>query len=120
MTSRRWATALSTLVFALALTRAGSARAQFGFAGISTHSSGIPFGWGYGTATVEGISPFDSAPFGAASYAGLGRVRGFPLTGYGRSIGRTPQTITSFRSVSDAVTLVPGWNGSAHRVRHRH
>jgi hypothetical protein len=120
MTSRPWNTLLSILVFALALATAGSARAQFGFGGTSSHSSDSAFGWGYGTATVQGISPFDSGSFGAESYAGLGRIRGFPVPGYGRSIGRTPQTITSFQSVSDVVTLVPGWNRSAHRVHHRH
>jgi len=120
MTSRRWTTPLSILVFALALTTAGSARAQFGFPGASGHSFDSPFGWGYGTGTAQGIWPFDYGSFGGVSYGSLGVIRGFPHPGYGRSIGRRPQTITSFQSVSDAVTLVPGWNGSAHRARHRH
>jgi len=120
MTSRRWTTPLSILVFALALTTAGSARAQLGFPGISGHPFDSPSGWGYGTGIAPGISPFDFGSFGARSYSGVGVIRGFPAPGYGRSIGRRPQTITSFQSVADAVTLVPGWNGSAHRVRHRH
>jgi len=120
MISRRWTTPLSILVFALALATTGSARAQSGFPGISGYPFDSPFGWGYGIGTAQGFSPFDYGSFGPANYGGLGVIRGSPHPGYSRAIGRRPQTITSFQSVSEVITLVPGWNGSAHRVRHRH
>ena len=44
------------------------------------------------------------------------QLRRLPCPGYARSIGRRPMTTTSYESVSDAVTLVPSWNGSSHRV----
>ena len=42
MTSQRWSTLVSVLVFALVLATAGSARAQWGFPGISGSSRGQP------------------------------------------------------------------------------
>jgi len=118
MTSQRWSTLVSVLVFALVLATAGSARAQWVIPGTSGYPPVSQFGLGFGA--VQGISPFDFGSLGVASFGGLGGVRGFPHPGYGRSIGRTPQAITSFQSVSDVVTLVPGWNGSAHRISRRH
>ena len=75
-----------------------------------------PFGVGYGTDAAYGISPFNYGSFPAAGFAGTSNFVGFPAPGYARSIGRRPITTTSFESVSDAVTLVPSWNGSSHRV----
>ncbi len=120
MTTRGWSRLFSILVFALALATTGNAQAQFACASNPGDSFGSSVGWGYGIGTVHGFSPFDYGSFGAANYGGLGVIRGFPHPGYGRAIGRRPQTITSYQSVSDVVTLVPGWNGSAHRVRRRH
>jgi hypothetical protein len=106
---------VSILVFALAMATAGPARAQWGFPGTSG-----PFGPGYGTGTAYGISPFDYGSFGGVYYGCLGGIGTFPLPGYGLSIGRRPQTTTSFQSVSDVITTVPGWSPAVHRVRRRH
>jgi hypothetical protein len=120
MTSRRWSTLVSGLVFALVLGTAGSARAQFGFQGIPGSPSVSQFGLGYATGTAYGISPFDHGSFGGAVSGGFGGIGAFPLPGYDVSIGQRPQTNSSFQSVSNVVTAVPRWSGSAHRVRRRH
>jgi hypothetical protein len=116
MTSQRWSRVVSVLVFGLVLVTAGSARAQWGFPGASVPASVSSFGVGYGTDAAYGISPFNYGSFPAAGFAGTSNFIGFPAPGYARSIGRRPITTTSFESVSDAVTLVPSWNGSSHRV----
>jgi hypothetical protein len=120
MTSRRWSTLVSGLVLTLALAAGGPARAQsFGFQGIPGYPSVSQFGSGYGTGTAAGIAP-DYGSFGEVGYGGLGRIGAFPLPGYGLSIGRRPQTTTSFQSVSNVITTVPGWFGRSHRIRRRH
>ena len=45
---------------------------------------------------------------------------GFPMYGYAESLGQVPLTTTSFSSLSNTVTLVPGWGGSTHGVYRRH
>ena len=118
MTSQRWSTLVSVLVFALVLATAGSARAQWGLPGTSDYSPVGQFGLGSGV--VQGISPFGFGSFGVGGHVGSFNFVGFPIPGYARAIGQRPHTTTSFQSVSDTVTLVPGWNGSGHRVRRRH
>jgi hypothetical protein len=108
------------LVIVLTLTTAGSARAQFGFQGIPGSPSVSRFGLGYKTGTSYGISPFDHGSFGGAVSGDFGGIGAFPGPGSGLSNGTRPQTTTSFQSVYDVVTAVPGWSGSAHRVRRRH
>ena len=49
MTSQRWSTLVSVLVFALVLATAGSARAQWGFPGTSGYPAVSQFGPGYGS-----------------------------------------------------------------------
>ena len=61
MTSQRWNTLVSILVLALVLTTAGSARAQWGFPGISGQPGVSQFGLGYGSWTAYGTSPYDTA-----------------------------------------------------------
>ncbi len=120
MTSRRWATLVSGLVFSLTLATAGSARAQFGFQGIPGQPSVSQFELGYGTGNAPGISPFDCGSLRGVCSDGFGVISVYPHPGYGLSYGRRPQTTTSYQSVYDVVTAVPGWSGSAHRVRRRH
>jgi hypothetical protein len=106
---------VSILVLTLAMATAGSARAQWDITGTSG-----PFGLGYGTGIGYGVSPFNYGSFGGAGYGGLGWIGTFPLSGYGLSIGRRPQTTTSFQSISDVITTVPDWSRSVHRVGRRH
>ena len=117
MTSQRWSTVVTGLVFALVLATAGSAQAQW----VVTSNPGYPpvgqLGLGYGA--VPGISPFGYGSFGAGGYLGSSHFVGFPVPGYGQAIGQRPLTTTSFQSASDVVTLVPAWNGSRHRIHHR-
>ncbi len=121
MTSQWWRTLVSGLVLALALAAGSPARAQFGFQGIPGSPSVSSFGLGYGTGTAYGISPYGYGSLEGAGFTGFGGIGTFPaLPGYRLSSGQRPQAITSYQSVSSAVTLVPGWNGSAHRVRRRH
>jgi len=119
MTSQRWNTLVSVLVLALVLATAGSARAQWGFPGISGQPGVSQFGLGYGSWTAYGASPYDFGSFGAVGYGGLSNFIGFPLPGYDLSSGQRPQTTASFQSFSNTVTLVPSWSGSAHRVHRR-
>ena len=119
MTSRRWSTLVSGLVFSLVLATAGSARAQFGFQGVPGHPSAGQFGLGYGTGIAYGLSPFDYGLVGCASCGGFGAPGVFPSTGYGLANGRRPQTTASYQSVYDVVSTVPGWSGPVHRVRRR-
>jgi hypothetical protein len=121
MTSQRWKTVVSGVVLTLALAAGSPARAQFGFQGMAGSPSVSSFGLGYGTQTVYGASPFGYGSFGGSGYTALGGVGTFPtLPGYRLSSGQRPQTITSYQSISSAIILVPGWNGSAHRLRRRH
>jgi hypothetical protein len=117
MKSQQWSTLVSVLVFALVLWTSGSARAQWGFPGISDHP-GVSLGLGFGAA--QGFSPFGYGSFGATGSAGLGTFVGFPLPGYSLSTGQRPQATASFQSVSNVATLVPSWSGRTHRVRRRH
>jgi hypothetical protein len=120
MTSQQCSKLVSGLVFALALAAGSSARAQFGFQGIPGSPSVSGFGMGYETGAAYEISPFGYGSFGGAGFSGFGGIGTFPaLPGYRLSSGQRPQAITSYQSVSSAVTLVPGWNHSAHRVRRR-
>ena len=57
MTSQCWSRVVSVLVFGLVLATAGSARAQWGFPGVSVPASVSPFGVGYGTDAAYGLSP---------------------------------------------------------------
>ena len=120
MKSPRSVIGSSVVFLTLALAAPGGAHAQFGFRGIPGAPSVSQFGPGYGTGTAYGISPFDYGSFGGVYYGCLGGIGTFPLPGYGLSIGRRPQTTTSFQSVSDVITTVPGWSPAVHRVRRRH
>jgi hypothetical protein len=118
MASQRWSKLVSVFVFALVLGTAGSARAQWVFPGTWGYPPASQFGLGYGA--VPGIWPFDSGSFGAGGYVGSSNFIGFPMPGYAQSIGQVPLTTTLFPSLSNTVTLVPGWSGSVHRARRRH
>jgi len=156
MTSQRWSTLVSVLVFALVLATAGTARAQWGFPGTSGQPSVSPFRHEYGTGIAWGTTPYDYGSFGGVSYGGYGTtpydygsfgelsygsyettsydygsfgelsyggfggIGAFPHSRHGLGNGPRLQTTTSFQSVSNAVTLVPGWSGSAHRVHRRY
>jgi hypothetical protein len=117
MTSQRWSTVVSALVFALVLATADSARAQWGHPGTSGFASINQFGPGY--VDFPGISPVGYGPCGAGDCFGTSNFIGFPAPGYATSIGQTPLTTTSVQTVSEAITLLPGWSGSSHRA-HRH
>src|ERR1700679_3593914 len=118
MTSHRWSKLVSVFVFTLALGTAGSAQAQWGFPGPWGYSPAGQFGLGYGA--VPGISPFGYGLYGAGGYVGSSNFIGFPMAGYAESLGQVPQTTTSFPSLSNTVTLVPGWGGSTQGVYRRH
>lgn len=119
MTSQRWNSLVSVLVLALVLVTAGSARAQWGFPGISVQPGVSQLGLGYGSFTAYGASPYALGSFGATGYGGSSTFVGFPLPGYAQSIGQAPLTTSSSQAVSNAVTLVPSWSGSSHRVHRR-
>ena len=122
MTSRNWSTFVSVLVFALVLATGGSARAQWGFPGISGSPAVSQFGPGYGA--VPGFSPFG---YGAGSFGGAGccdgpsNFIGFPAFNYAASTGQRALTTTSYQSLSDTVSLVPAWNrsSSVRRIHRR-
>jgi hypothetical protein len=121
MTSQRWSALVSGLVLTLALAAGSPARAQFGFQGIPGSPSAGRFGLGYETGTAYGTWPYSYGSLEGAGFTGFGGIGTVPaLPGYRLSSGQRPQAITSYQSVSSAVTLVPGWNGSSHRVRRRH
>ena len=84
MTSQRWSTLVSGLLFALVLTTGDSARAQWGFSGTSGFASAGQFGLGYGA--VPGISPIGYSPWGAGDWFGTSNFIGFPQPGYAESI----------------------------------
>ena len=120
MKSQRRSALVSGLVFALVLATGGSARAQWGFAGTSGSLAFGPFGLGYGG--VQGVSSFDcgAGSFGAAGCCnGPSNFIGFPAFGYAASTGQRALTTTSYQSLSNTVSLVPGWSGSVHRVHRR-
>ena len=120
MKSPRSVIGSSVVFLTLALAAPGGAHAQLGFRGIPGAPSVGQLGPGDGTGTASGISPFDAGSFGGAGYGGLAPIGTFPLPGYGLSIGRRPQTTTSFQSVTNVITTVPGWFGPSHRIRRRH
>jgi hypothetical protein len=117
MKSQRWIMMIAVLVFAVVLGTGGSARAQWGFPGDFGSPGVSAFGLGHGVA--PGFSPFNYGYgyFGATGFGGPSNFIGFPIPGYAAAVGLVPQTTTSFPAMSSAVTLVPGWGGSAHRVR---
>jgi hypothetical protein len=117
MTLQCWSTVVSVLVFALVLATGESSSAQWGYPGTSGFASLGPVGPGY--VGYPGISPVGDGPFGAGDCFGTSNFIGFPAFGYASSIGQRPITTTSVQTVSEAVTLLPGWSGSSHRV-HRH
>jgi hypothetical protein len=122
MRSHRWSVFVASFVFALFASANGSARAQWGFP-VYTGASGVnSFDLGYGPAA--GFSPYDygSSSFGATGFGGTSNFIGFPAPGYSLATGQRRHTTNSLQSVSNTVTLVPGWNGttSTRRVRHRH
>jgi hypothetical protein len=119
MTSQQWSRLVTVLVFSLVLATAGSARAQWGFPGISSQPGVSPFGLGYGSWTAYGSSPYALGSFGATSYGGPSNFIGFPLPGYSMSIGQSPQASFALQPAYDAITSVPGWSGRAHRVHRR-
>lgn len=116
MTSQRLSTLVSGLVFALLLTTGGSAQAQWGFPGTSGFASAGQFGPGFG---APSFSPAGYGPCGAGDCFGTSNFIGFPAPVYAASVGQTRLTNTSFQTVSEAVTLLPAWSGSPHRVRLR-
>jgi hypothetical protein len=121
MTSRRWCTLVSGFVLTLALVAGGPARAQFGFfGGIPGSPTVSQFRLGYGTGIAWGASSFDHGAFGGAGSGRLGGISVFHLPGHGSSLGRRPQTTTSFQPLANAITSLPGWSGRAHRVHRRH
>lgn len=120
MRSQRWNTLVSGLVFALALATSGNARAQWGFPLTSGPGSVSPFGVGYGTGSAFGTLPFNYGSFGAPVQGGLGQIGFAPNPNNALSFAQRPQTTSSFQSVSNFVTLVPGWSGSARRVHRRY
>jgi hypothetical protein len=122
MTSRRWSTFVSVSVFALVLMTADSARAQWAFPAISGNGGVSQFGPGNGA--IPGFSPFDygAVSVGAAGCCGSSSIFiGLPAFNYAASTGQRALTTRSYQSLSDTVSLVPGWNGSGsvHRIRHR-
>ncbi len=117
MTSQRLSTLASVLVFALVLTTGGSARAQWGFPGAWGFASAGQFGPGFG---APAFSPVGYGPCGAGDRFGTSNFIGFPAPGYAASIGQRPLATTSFHTVSEAVSVVPGWSDSGYRVHHRH
>jgi hypothetical protein len=119
MTSQQWSRLVTVLVFSLVLATADSARAQWGFPGDSGQPGVSQFGLGSGSWTAFGSSPYALGSFGAARYGGSSNFIGFPLPGYDLSIGQRPQTTFALQPAYDAVTSVPGWIGSAHRVHRR-
>ena len=122
MTSQWWNTLVSVLVLALVLATGSSARAQWGFPGISGQPGVSQFGLGYGPWPAYGASPYDNGygSFAGTGYGGSSNFIGFPQPGYSLSTGQRPLTTTSFQSFSNVVTLVPSWSGSAHRIHHRY
>jgi hypothetical protein len=119
MTTQRWTTLVSVLAFSLVLATAGSARAQWGFPGISSQPGVSQFGLGSGSGTAYGSSPSALGSFGATGSGGFGNFVGFPLPGYSQSIGQTPQATFALQPAYDVVTAVPGWSGRSHRVHRR-
>ena len=130
MTSRRWGSLVSGLVFSLMLATVGSARAQFGFQGIPGGPAVGQFGPAYGAGIAYGVTPFNYGVVGCAGCGAYGAfdafpsgaygaINAFPNGGYGFAGGRRPQTTASYQSVSDVITAVPGWSGPTHRVRRR-
>jgi hypothetical protein len=119
MTSQRWSTLVTVLVFSLVAAAADSARAQWGFPGISDQPGSSQFGLGYGSWTAYGSSPSALGSFGATGYGGFSNFVGFPLPGYSQSIGQTPQATFALQPAYDAVTAVPGWSGRSHRLHRR-
>ncbi len=129
MTSRRWNTLVSGLILPLTLATAGSARAQFGVVGAQGHPAISQFGEGSGSGVAFGLSPYNYAQVGGVGYGafdgysgGYGTLGTFP--GFGTCSGGLcgvgiPQTTASYRSVSSAVSIVPGWDGPSRRVRRR-
>jgi hypothetical protein len=119
----RWCnTIVSGLVLFVALATSSSARAQYAYLGNSGQPSVRQFGLGYGAAAAYGAWPHDYryGSIGAAGYGGLKSFGVFTVPGYGRSIGQRPLTTTSYQSISNVVTLVPGWSGAGHRMHRRH
>ena len=119
MTSRRWGTLVSGLVFSLTLATAGSARAQYGFQGIPGNIAVGPFDPAYGAAVAYGATPFNYGLNGCAGCGGYGVFEAFPSGGYGFAGGRRPQTTTSYQSVSDASPRCRAGAARRHRVRRR-
>jgi hypothetical protein len=119
MTSQQWSRLVTVLVFSLVLATAGSARAQWGFPGVSGQPGVSQFGLGGGSWTAFGSSPYALGSFGASGSGGSSNFIGFPLPGYDLSIGQRPQATFALRPAYDAITSVPGWSGRAHRVHRR-
>jgi hypothetical protein len=119
MTSQRWSTLVTVLVFSLVVTTAESAQAQWGFPGIYGQPGVSQFGLGYGSWNAYGSSPSALGSFGATGDGGFSNFVGFPLPGYSVSIGQTPQATFALQPAYDVVTAVPGWSGRSHRVHRR-
>lgn len=114
MKSQRWSRLVSVLVFAVVLTAGGGARAQWGFLATSGCASVDQFGSGYGA--FPGGPSVGYGPCGGGDCFGPSNFIGFPAPGYAASIGQRPLTANSVQTVSAAVTLLPGWSGSTHRI----
>jgi hypothetical protein len=147
MTLQRWATRFSTLVFTLALVAASPARAQFvDFGAVMGDYQASQFGLGFASTPFGGsygqdvVSGWGSNPF---STAGYGAVGGYGSSPYGDVLGNVqigggsgcngsselqlpvippvgPQPAFALQPYADAITALPGWAGSTHRLRRRH
>jgi uncharacterized membrane protein len=107
---------VTAFVLSLALTTADTARAQFVVPGLAGEPAIGSFGPAYGGVVAYGLSPVGYGPFG---YGGGGYGIINPATGTGYGWGGV-QTTHSYRSMSNAISLVPGWDGPSRRVRRRH
>jgi hypothetical protein len=118
MKSQRYKRLASVFVFSLALATTGSARAQWEIPVYSGYPAVNQFGIGYGGA--QGFSALNYGHFDPVGFGyGPSNFIGFPAPCYLASIGQRPLTTNSYQSLGYTVSLVPSWNGSAHRVHRR-
>ena len=134
MRSRRRSILVTAFVLSLTLTAADTARAQFAVPGLAGQPAIGSFGPAYGGVVAYGLSPawYGSSGYGGGygvispgiGYGSLGCGGGGcgiinPATGTGYGWGGV-QTTHSYQSMSNAIGLVPGWDGPSRHVRRRH